>query len=71
MPGRNILSHHLPNLERPQLFNEPRPQDKTDEKGGQNSIDGPEGDIPEDIEKGEKFMKRVEKMIKHCFKPSP
>jgi hypothetical protein len=41
------------NLKSPQFINEPGPDDKTDEQRSQNRIDGPEGDIPEDIEEGE------------------
>ena len=52
VPGRNILPHHLLNLKGPQFPDQPGPDDKTDEKGGENRIDGPEGDIPEDIEEG-------------------
>jgi hypothetical protein len=40
------------NLKSPQLFDQPRSDDKTDEKGSQNRINGPESDIPEDIEEG-------------------
>jgi hypothetical protein len=58
--GWNILPHHLLNLKGLQLFNEPRPDDETDDKSGQNRIDRPEGDIPKDIEKGVKGMKRIE-----------
>jgi hypothetical protein len=50
--GWNILSHHLLNLGGPQLFDQPGPDDKTDEQSSQNRIDGSEGDIPEDIEEG-------------------
>jgi hypothetical protein len=34
VPGRDILPHHLLNLKNPQLFDQPRPDDKTDEKSG-------------------------------------
>jgi hypothetical protein len=30
--------------------NHPRTQEEADQKGGQAGIDGPEGDVPEDIE---------------------
>jgi hypothetical protein len=48
------------NLKNPQLFDQPGPDDETDEKGGQNRIDRPEGDIPKDVEKGENRMKWIE-----------
>jgi hypothetical protein len=47
---RDILPHHLLNLKSPQLLDQPGPDDKTDEKSGENRANGPEGDIPEDIE---------------------
>jgi hypothetical protein len=53
MARRNILPHHLSNLKNPQLLDQPRPDDKTDEKSGENRANGPEGDIPEDIEERE------------------
>jgi hypothetical protein len=70
VPGGNIFPHHLLNLKGLQLFNEPRPDEKTDEKSGQNRIDRPEGDIPKDIEKGVNRMKRIEEMVEHPVKPS-
>jgi hypothetical protein len=63
VPRRDIFPHHLLNLKNSQLLDQPRPDDKTDEKSGQNRIDGPESDIPKDIEEGEKLMERVEQMI--------
>jgi hypothetical protein len=70
MSGGNILPHHLLDLKGFQFSNEPRSDDETDEKTGQNGIDGSEGDIPKDIEEGEIFVKGIEEMIKHPFKPS-
>jgi len=63
VPGGDILPHHLLNLKSLQLSDQPGPDDKTDEKGGQNRIDGPEGDIPEDIEERKNFMKGIEEVI--------
>jgi hypothetical protein len=59
VPRRNILSHHLSNLRDPQFLDQPGPDDKADEKGGQNRTDGPEGDIPKDVEEGKQLMKRI------------
>jgi len=70
VPGGDIFSHHLLNLKSPQLLNEPRTDEKTDEKSGQNRIDRSEGDIPEDIEKGIDRMKRIKEMVEHPVKPS-
>jgi len=60
MSGWNILPHYLVNLKSPQLFDQPGTDDETDEKGGQDRIDRPEGDVPKDIEKGVNVMKRIE-----------
>jgi hypothetical protein len=60
MPGWNILSHHLLNLKLPQLPYQPGADDEANQKGGQDCIDRPEGDIPKDIEKREILMKRIE-----------
>jgi hypothetical protein len=61
--GRDVLSHHLFNLKGSQFFDQPWPDDKTNKKSGENRIDRPESDIPEDVEKGKKLMKGVEEMI--------
>jgi hypothetical protein len=58
--GWNILPHHLLNLKSLQLFDQTGPDKEADEKGGQNCIDRPEGDISKDIEKGVNGMKRIE-----------
>jgi hypothetical protein len=60
---RDVLPHDLFHLKGPQFLNQPWPDDKTNEKGGENRIDRPESDIPEDIEKGKKLMKGIEEMI--------
>jgi hypothetical protein len=44
------------NLKSSQLSNQPRPDDETDDKGGQNRADRSEGNVTEDIEKGERTM---------------
>jgi hypothetical protein len=51
------------NLKGPQLFDQPRPDDKNDEKSGQNRIDGPKSDITKNIKEGKKLMKRIKEMI--------
>jgi hypothetical protein len=60
MSEGDILPHHLLNLKGPQLFDQPGSDDETDQKGRQDCIDRPEGDIPKDIKKSEIFMKRIE-----------
>jgi hypothetical protein len=59
MPGWYILPDHLLDLKLPQLPYQPGTDDEADQKGGQDGVDRPEGDIPKDIEKGEIFMKRI------------
>jgi hypothetical protein len=44
-------------------LDQPRPNDETDEKRGQNRIDGPKSDITENIEEGKNLMKRIKEMI--------
>jgi hypothetical protein len=61
--GGNILPDHLLHLKGPQLLDQPRPNDETDEKRGQNRIDGPKSDITENIEEGKNLMKRIKEMI--------
>jgi hypothetical protein len=63
VPGGNFLSHYLLHLKGPQLFDQPRPDDETDEKRGQDRIDGPKSDITENIEEGKKLVKRIKQMI--------
>jgi hypothetical protein len=61
--GRDVLPHHLLNLKSPQSIDQPWPDHKTNEKSGENRINRPKRDIPEDVEKGKKFMKGIEEMI--------
>jgi hypothetical protein len=61
--GGNSLPHHLLNLKGPQLFDQPRPDDKNDEKSGQDRIDGPKSDITKNVKEGKKLMKRIKEMI--------
>jgi hypothetical protein len=61
--GRDVLPHHLFNLKSPQFIDQPWPDDKTNEKSGENRINRPKRDIPEDVEKGNKLMKGIEEMI--------
>jgi hypothetical protein len=60
MSGWNILPYDLLNLKGPQLLNQPWPDDKANEKGSQNGIDCPEGNISKNIKKGVNLMKRIE-----------
>jgi hypothetical protein len=60
MSGWNILPYHLLNLKGPQFVNQPWPDEEANEKGGQNGIDRPEGNIPKNIKKGVNLMKRIE-----------
>jgi hypothetical protein len=63
VPGRDILPDHLFDLKSLQFLDQPWPDDETDEKGGENRIDCPKRNIPEDVEKGKKLVKRIEEMI--------
>lgn len=57
-------------MKSPQLLDDPWTDHKTDEQGGQNGVDRSDGDVTEDIEKGDQLMKRIEQMIEHFFPPS-
>jgi hypothetical protein len=69
VPGRNILSHDLPNLKGSQSIDQPGAKNKADEKSGQNGTDRPKRNIPEDIQIGECRMEGIEKMVEHLFSP--
>jgi hypothetical protein len=61
--GGNILPYHLLHLKVPQLFDQPGPDDETDEKRGQDRIDGPKSDVTEYVEEGKNLVKRIKEMV--------
>jgi hypothetical protein len=62
---RSVFLYILTDLQVPQFPDDPGPQQKTDEKGRQTGINGPEGDITEYIEKRKAGMQRIQQIIQH------
>ena len=54
-----ILPDRLADLEGLEFFDQPGADNKTDYEGGNCSIDCPERDIPKDIKRGIRSVKRI------------
>jgi hypothetical protein len=70
MSRGNIFPDDMPHLKGLQLPDHPGSEHEADEKGRQDRVDGPEGNVTKDIEKRKGVMKRVEQMIEHRLTPS-
>jgi hypothetical protein len=56
MAGRTIFPDMLADFPSGKPANNPGPQKKRDQEGGNYGINGPKGDVPEDIKKRNVFM---------------
>ena len=69
MGRRAVLPHYLAEPALLQLPDEPWPHKQCNQKSCHGSIDSPERDVAEDIEKCHHLMQRIQQMIEHCRLP--